>query len=149
MKKILVIVAAAAVFAACTNKQKEQELQASRDSIAAIRQAFKMDSLRQANELALQQKAAAEREAAEERRRNTRVAGYSESGYVTPATPAPERKKGMSSAAKGALIGAGAGAITGVLIDKKDGRGAVIGGVVGAGTGYAIGKSKDDKKKNP
>jgi hypothetical protein len=148
MKKILVIVAATAVFAACTNKQQEQELKASRDSIAAIKQAFKMDSLKKANELALQQKAAAEREAAAERRRNTRVAGYSESGYVAPVTP-EQKKKGMSSAAKGALIGAGAGALTGILVDKKNGRGAVIGGVVGAGTGYAIGKSKDNKKKNP
>lgn len=51
----------------------------------------------------------------------------------------------MSSAAKGAIIGGVAGAATGVLIDKKDGRGAVIGGVVGAGTGYSIGRAKDKK----
>ena len=53
------------------------------------------------------------------------------------------RKKGWSHAAKGAAIGAGAGAITGVLVDKKDARGAIIGGVIGAGTGYVIGRAKD------
>jgi hypothetical protein len=43
------------------------------------------------------------------------------------------------------VIGGVAGAATGVLVDKKDGRGAVIGGVLGAGTGYVIGRDKDKK----
>ncbi|MNY18343.1 hypothetical protein D3C86_1517190 [compost metagenome] len=57
----------------------------------------------------------------------------------------PAKKKGWSQAAKGAVIGAGAGALGGILIDKKDGRGAIIGGVVGAGTGYVIGRAQDRK----
>lgn len=57
------------------------------------------------------------------------------------------RKKGWSSAAKGAVIGAGAGAIGGAIIAKKKPvKGAVIGGVVGAAGGYIIGKDIDKKK---
>ncbi|MGV8879383.1 MAG: YMGG-like glycine zipper-containing protein [Sphingobacteriaceae bacterium] len=67
------------------------------------------------------------------------------SGAQSVTTPAETKKKGWSEAAKGTAIGAGAGAVTGILIDKKNGRGAIIGGVVGAGTGYAIGRAKDRK----
>ncbi len=62
-----------------------------------------------------------------------------------PAPAVAEEKKGWSNAAKGAVIGAGAGAIGGAIISKKKGTGAVIGGVLGAAGGYIIGKSKDKK----
>ena len=56
-------------------------------------------------------------------------------------------KKGWSNKAKGAAIGAGAGAATGAIVSNKKGKGALIGGAVGAGAGYLIGRHKD--KKNP
>jgi hypothetical protein len=56
-------------------------------------------------------------------------------------------KTGWSNKAKGAAIGAGAGAVTGAVVSNKKGKGAVIGGAVGAGAGYLIGRHKD--KKNP
>ena len=56
-------------------------------------------------------------------------------------------KKGWSNKAKGAAIGAGAGAVTGAVVTKDHAKGAVIGGAVGAGAGYLIGRHKD--KKNP
>lgn len=62
-----------------------------------------------------------------------------------PAPAVAEEKKGWSNAAKGAVIGGGAGAIGGAIISKKKGTGAVIGGVLGAAGGYIIGKSKDKK----
>ena len=65
--------------------------------------------------------------------------------HTYAATPAAPVKKGWSSAAKGAAIGAGAGAVTGILVDKNNVRGGVVGGVVGAGTGYVIGRSRDKK----
>lgn len=56
------------------------------------------------------------------------------------------RRRGMSKAAKGAIIGGVVGAGTGAVIDKKNrGAGAVIGGVIGAGAGYGIGRHKDKK----
>lgn len=59
----------------------------------------------------------------------------------------PQRKK-WSGAAKGAVIGAGVGAITGAVISKKKGEGAIIGGLAGAGVGAGTGAILDDKKKN-
>ncbi|MEO6290704.1 MAG: glycine zipper domain-containing protein [Ginsengibacter sp.] len=56
-----------------------------------------------------------------------------------------EKKKGWSSAKKGAVIGAGAGAIGGAIIAKKKGLGAIVGGVVGAAGGYIIGKDMDKR----
>lgn len=60
-------------------------------------------------------------------------------------TTETEKKKGWSAAAKGAAIGAGAGAIGGAIISKKKGLGAIVGGVVGAAGGYIIGKDIDKK----
>jgi uncharacterized protein YcfJ len=60
------------------------------------------------------------------------------------------QKKGMSSQAKGALIGGGAGVAAGTLIGK-DVKGALIGGAIGAGGGYIIGnearRSKEKKAR--
>jgi len=52
-----------------------------------------------------------------------------------------------SRTGKNALIGAGAGAVTGAVVSKKHrAKGAVIGGAIGAAGGYAWGKHKDKKK---
>lgn len=53
-------------------------------------------------------------------------------------------KKGISKAAKGAIIGGVGGAVTGAVIGKNA-KGAVIGGAVGATGGYIIGRSQDKK----
>lgn len=63
-----------------------------------------------------------------------------------PAAAAPQRKK-WSGAAKGAVIGAGVGAVTGAIISKKKGEGAIIGGLAGAAVGAGTGAVIDDKKK--
>ena len=57
------------------------------------------------------------------------------------------KKKRFSNASKGALIGAGSGAVIGAVVSKKNrGLGAVIGAAVGGGAGYGIGKHKDNKE---
>ena len=57
-----------------------------------------------------------------------------------------KKKKGWSKAAKGTVIGAGAGAAAGALLIKKNrALGAVVGGVVGGGVGYGVGRSMDKK----
>lgn len=59
---------------------------------------------------------------------------------------APLKKKGWSKAAKGAAIGGGSGAVLGAIISKNNRlAGAVIGGVLGAGAGYGIGRHMDNK----
>lgn len=64
---------------------------------------------------------------------------------TTPATV--QKKKGMSTPAKGAIIGAGVGAVTGAVVSKKKVQGAVIGAVVGAGAGAGTGVIIDKRKQ--
>jgi hypothetical protein len=59
---------------------------------------------------------------------------------------AKTQKKGISKAAKGAIIGGVAGAAAGAISNKKNRvAGAVIGGVVGAAGGYGVGRGMDKK----
>lgn len=147
MKRIAIIFAFATMFAACNNESK-MDAQVKEQALKQVRDSIRLDSFNRAetqkleiaqeNEriLALQSSQRSSNSSAQ----RTYVKGVSE----TYSNPQPA-KKGWSKAAKGAAIGAGAGAVTGVLIDKKDGRGAVVGGIVGAGAGYVIGRSKDKK----
>lgn len=66
-----------------------------------------------------------------------------------PARSTTVRKKGWSSAAKGAAIGGGSGAVLGAIIagDHNRVKGAVIGGVVGAAGGYLYGRHRDKKNR--
>ncbi len=61
--------------------------------------------------------------------------------------PQVEEKKRLNEVAKGAIIGAGVGAVTGAIVSKKKGKGAIVGGVIGAGVGAAGGKIIKDKKE--
>lgn len=65
----------------------------------------------------------------------------------TTTTQTTTTRKKWSGAAKGAVIGAGVGAVTGALVDKKHGEGAIIGGLAGAGLGAGTGAIIDGKKK--
>ncbi|MES2865033.1 MAG: YMGG-like glycine zipper-containing protein [Bacteroidota bacterium] len=65
----------------------------------------------------------------------------------TTTTQAAPKKKGWSNTAKGAVIGAGVGAVTGAIVSKKKGTGAIIGGVAGAGVGAGTGAIIDANKK--
>jgi hypothetical protein len=71
---------------------------------------------------------------------------------TSTATTTANQKPGWSAKAKGAVIGAGAGAITGALLDsKKKGqavKGGVIGGVLGAAAGLGAGAIIDKKNKD-
>lgn len=69
------------------------------------------------------------------------ASGYGSSAY-------PVAKKKSHAARNGALIGAGAGAITGALVTKKNkGVGALIGGVAGGAAGFGVGKIIQNKKE--
>jgi len=147
MKRLLILITMAAGLAACnsnanTNAGALQTTQRYKDSI-------KLDSFKRAEAVA---KEIDRREAEAKLAESEKAAAAAQTTtnktvvhHTYAATPAAPAKRGWSSAAKGAAIGAGAGAVTGILVDKKDGRGAVIGGVLGAGTGYVIGRSKDKK----
>jgi outer membrane lipoprotein SlyB len=53
-------------------------------------------------------------------------------------------KRGMSKAAKGAIIGGASGTVAGAIITKS-GKGAVVGGLIGVTAGYLIGRKKDKR----
>ena len=149
MKRLLIMITMAAGIAACnsnasTNAETYQTTKKYKDSI-------RLDSFQRAEAVAKEIDRREEEAQLAEAEKTAAVASASKTSSKTvvhhtyAATPAAPAKKGWSSAAKGAAIGAGAGAVTGILVDKKDGRGAVIGGVLGAGTGYVIGRQKDKK----
>lgn len=72
------------------------------------------------------------------------------SGTSTETASAPvavKKKKKISNAVKGTVIGAASGAVIGAVVSKKKGTGAVVGGVLGAGAGYIIGHKKDKKQQ--
>lgn len=65
-------------------------------------------------------------------------------GTGTETTAETQKKTGISKAAKGAVIGAGAGAVAGAILGKSA-KGAIIGAVLGAGGGYVLGRKQDKK----
>ncbi|AOM80340.1 YMGG-like glycine zipper-containing protein [Pedobacter steynii] len=152
MKKIFSVAAFAIVLSACSNNAK-QEAMIKQQAIVAVKDSLKLDSFKRADAQEKERLAKVKEEKVKEEKRTLLLAERNEaaaersdrnnSSNTEAAVPA--KKKGWSQAAKGAVIGAGAGALGGVLIDKKDGRGAIIGGVVGAGTGYVIGRAQDRK----
>lgn len=59
-----------------------------------------------------------------------------------------QAQRRVSPQAKGAIIGAGGGAILGAVINKRNRKvGGLIGGLAGAGAGYAVGKHIDNRQK--
>lgn len=144
------VLAVAAAVTACnssaTNNKGGENTYTFKDSVKIIKDSLRLDSFQRAEnerKAEVQRKEEIATAKAEARREVSSKPQYvvnQQSNAVQPA-----KKKGWSAAAKGAVIGAGAGAVTGILVDKKDGRGAAIGGVLGAGTGYLIGRDKDKK----
>lgn len=143
MKRIATILVITATLAACSNSS-QPSAETKQQALKEVRDSLKLDSFHRAEAEQLKTSKEEVRALASTPRRSTGnrtyVKGVSESYSNTQ-----PQKKGWSKAAKGAAIGAGAGAVTGVIVDKKDGRGAVVGGLVGAGTGYVIGRSQDKK----
>lgn len=149
MKKILVLLAGVSIMSACTYNAKDEAI-AKQEALKQVKDSLRLDSFQRAEAKRQEEQVKQKAELArlEEEKRVLLLSERNEAAAApvvrNEEAPAPQ-KKGWSSAAKGAAIGAGAGALGGVLIDKKDGRGAIIGGVVGAGTGYLIGRDKDRK----
>ena len=77
----------------------------------------------------------------------TIVAGATTHVQAQTSNVTVKEKTGWSHRKKGAVIGAGAGAVTGALVSKHHAKGAIIGGAVGAGAGYLYGRHHD--KKDP
>lgn len=159
MKKIVSFCVIATVMMACNTKAKKEAeiLQAKQMTIDSI---TKVEDIRK-NTIDSMQAVAATAKAKEQKvivvkepsthhshaSTSSNSSNTSDNSNTTTTTTTTTRKKGWSSTAKGAVIGAGVGGITGAMIDKKKGRGAVIGGLLGAGAGAGVGAIIDGKEK--
>jgi hypothetical protein len=130
MKKIILILSAAVLFAACKQKNltNAASLQEQLDSIKQAQQGVPVETYKT--------------------RTVTQPAYRTRTVYRSyPAQTTVVKKSGMRRSTKNALIGAGVGAVGGALIggDHHRVKGAVIGGVLGAGAGYIYGKHREKK----
>lgn len=162
MRNIIMIVAGICLMTSCSNNGQNQadELAAKQRSIDSMQNEIARKQLVDSMNLV----SAAAAEAAKpvvtkERtvyvsshnspRKNTTTTSETNISTTNAATaPAPKQRKGLGPTATGAIIGAGAGAITGAMVSKKKGEGAVVGGVLGAGAGAGVGAIiKNSQKK--
>ena len=140
MKNVIMILAVAVSIVSCKNTDKqgmvtEQDArQVAIDSMKtiAVKQHI-IDSMRIVNENAPKQKEV--------------VVVHDNVTVHDNQAPAVRQRRKWSGAAKGAVIGAGVGAVTGAIISKKKGEGAIIGGLAGAAVGAGTGAVIDGKKK--
>jgi hypothetical protein len=142
MRKLLLIAALGTVIASCRNTDKEAEIN---DARQATIDSMNIQMEKQQAELARRKSIDSVRAVEAQRAAATKtVVVHDANGNTTTV----EQRKGWSGAAKGAVIGAGVGAISGAVIDKKKpAQGAIIGGLAGAGLGAGTGAVIDSKKK--
>ncbi len=146
MKKLVVILAATLFAVSCKNTANEAGVAG--DPQQATIDSLKMEMDRQKAELAKQRTIDSMNAIADRKAAAQRPVFVNNTPAAAAATPAEKQRKGWSGAAKGAVIGAGVGAVSGALIDKdKPGRGAVIGGLAGGGLGAGTGAVIDSEKK--
>lgn len=140
MKKLLFILTAVVTLGACKGKPSEEAIGNAKQTT--------IDSINNIN--VVKQKVIDSVNIAKEREADRRVHAAQESSSTsnttTTTTTTEPKKKGWSSTAKGAVIGAGTGAVAGGIIGKNA-KGAVIGGLVGAAAGAGTGAIIDAKKK--
>lgn len=127
------------VFVSCQKQQKEDINKAKQVSIDSMQTEIIKKKIIDSMEVVIAK--TNEANEANERRQNVTVVNQ-------PAAAVPDKKKGWSGAAKGAVIGAGVGAATGAIVSKKKVQGAIIGGLAGAGVGAGTGAIIDSSTKN-
>jgi len=160
MKRIVPVVAIAAMLTACNSTPKQAGVQGAQTTINSDTAGLaQFQQWKAQNELAaLNQYGQVNQPAAPAAQtkvvyvpqrstsRSSTAGRSSSSGSASSTSSNTAQKKGISKAAKGAIIGGVAGAAGGAIINKKNRvAGGVIGGVLGAGVGYGIGRSKDKK----
>ena len=154
MKKILLIASVTLAISCGSNNQQQavqaaavQAKQATLDSVNAVAQKQKtIDLLQKIVVKDSVQQQAKHQEESTPSQPSTSSASNTSVQPVATTTPA-HHKKGWNSTTKGAVIGAGAGGITGALVSKHKVTGALIGTALGAGAGAGTGAIIDNNKK--
>ena len=158
MKKLLYILLVSASVAAC--KGKKTDMDANKEMVTLSDPAYNSSYLTDTGAVAntgqytgevvsgkatVPQRTGASRNTSYGSGSSAGNSGSSSQGSTaSTGTSTTSEKKGMSKAAKGAIIGGVGGAVAGAVIGKNA-KGAIIGGAVGAAGGYIIGRSKDKK----
>ncbi|PLK43884.1 YMGG-like glycine zipper-containing protein [Emticicia sp. TH156] len=159
MKNVLLGISLVWFTMSCNNKANtEKEIQAARQAaIDSVNQVVELERVKQATIDSMNVVKEEEERKLESQKATRAKSGSSytyasngSSGSSADYVPVSQtsHKKRMSNAAKGALIGAGVGALTGVAIAKdKKGKGALIGAGVGAGAGAITGVIVDKQQQ--
>jgi hypothetical protein len=137
--KFLYILFAALSIVSCQNQEKMDMKKAKQASIDSMK--VEIEKQRVIDSMKTEMAKIKEEQKAE----SQKVVVVHQPANGTATTTA--KKKGWSSTAKGAVIGAGVGAATGAIISKKKGEGAIVGGLAGAGVGAGTGAIIDGSKK--
>jgi len=146
MKAVISMLFAASVLVACNTQSDKQEalLKSQQKTIDSMRVAMEKQAIIDSmNALQAQRQEAEKWEDIEKNEATNHTQAVS---HTSAAAPAPAKKK-WSHTAKGALVGAGTGAITGAIVNKKRVEGALIGSVIGAGVGAGTGAIVDHSVK--
>ncbi|RAJ76697.1 outer membrane protein with glycine zipper [Chitinophaga dinghuensis] len=153
MRKVIVAVSAAVVLFSCKGQPDQAAIESAKKAT--------IDSINNVN-LVKQQVIDSMNQAGHHHKKGASEAGYSPATYnapeegssaataATPAATTAKKKKGFGSwshTAKGAVVGAGAGAVTGAIVNKDHVKGAAIGTLIGAGVGAGTGAIVDHAKK--
>ncbi|WP_439556783.1 YMGG-like glycine zipper-containing protein [Dyadobacter sp.] len=144
MKSLVSVLLAASVLSACNNSSKQQEvaLKAQQRTIDSIKTAMEKQAIIDSmNNVMAQQKEDQARQEEQVKEEQQMVATTNQA----PQTVA--QKKRWSHKAKGAVVGAGTGAVTGAIINKNRAEGALVGSLIGAGVGLGTGAIVDHEKK--
>lgn len=146
MKKLLIGISLVGLAMGCSSRANTNEkIQAARQAaIDSVNQVVEIERAKQAAIDSVNALREAEIAEAKKVAANQKTIVYRDN-YVPVAETKPKKK--MNNAAKGALIGAGVGALTGVAVAKNKGQGALIGAGVGAGAGALTGVIVDNSKK--
>ncbi|MDQ6904239.1 MAG: glycine zipper domain-containing protein [Bacteroidota bacterium] len=146
MKKLLMALAIASVFAACKSDSKT-DLETNKIIMSDTTGAYPANASSDTGTAVQrgERPLPASNTAAETRNESPKSTSASSTKTETT-NRTTTKKKGWSSRAKGAVIGGAAGAVGGAIISKHKGTGAVVGGVGGAAAGYIIGNEIDRKK---
>ncbi|HWV33446.1 MAG TPA: glycine zipper family protein [Dyadobacter sp.] len=149
MKAVISMLLAASMLAACNTQSDKQEalLKSQQKTIDSMRVALEKQAIIDSmNALQTQRQEAEKWEDLEKNEATNHTQAVSSTPAQAPVAAAPAKKK-WSHTAKGALVGAGTGAITGAIVNKKRVEGALIGTVIGAGVGAGTGAIVDHTVK--
>ena len=171
MKKVTIILTASYFLFACNDNSKKEIQEAKQMTIDSMQQQTQIREAKQAVIDSMNQQASIERakqntldslKAVKQIKSNavssapniSKPNAYSSVSntpeeQTTTVVRAKKKKKKISNVAKGAIIGAGVGALSGAVISRnnKPGKGALIGGIIGAGVGAGTGAVIDKKQK--